>query len=44
MMPDRGEDLAEIARLAGIDAKTVRDLIRIVKQKPELPTDGRGSQ
>jgi hypothetical protein len=43
-MRDRGEDLAEIARLAGIDPKTVRELIRIVEQKPEQPCQERRRQ
>jgi HSCB C-terminal oligomerisation domain len=43
-MRDRGEDLAEIARLAGIDQKAVRELVKIkaADEKPEPPaTDGK---
>jgi uncharacterized protein involved in type VI secretion and phage assembly len=35
-MRDRGEDLGEIARLAGVDQKTVRELIKVTEQKPGL--------
>ena len=39
-MRDRGEDLAEIARLAGIDVKTVRELIKVAEQQqPEAAVD-----
>jgi Single-strand binding protein family len=35
-MRDRGQDAVEIARLAGVDQKTVRELIKFVEQKPDL--------
>jgi hypothetical protein len=42
-MRDRGEDLAEIARLAGIDQKSVRELIKVAEEKPDVEpgSDGR---
>jgi hypothetical protein len=42
-MRERGEDVGEIARLAGIDQKTVRELIKVAEQKPGLDpaSDGR---
>jgi hypothetical protein len=43
-MRDRGEEIAEITRLAGIDAKTVRELIKIAEQQPAIDPASNGKK
>jgi hypothetical protein len=43
-MRDRGEEMAEITRLAGIDAKTVRELIKIAEQQPATDPASNGKK